>query len=91
MVIHNQVCNYCGDQIELPLECEEDSFFNKDKLIKSRIYGVSLDIGCSPIKSFEGYRRRGTKTMPLSFCGKVCVLEFFKKALSEEGTLEVSK
>lgn len=91
MVIHNQVCNYCGDQIELPLECEEDSFFNKDKLIKSKIYALSLDMTCSPIKSYEGYRKRSMKTVPLTFCGKVCVLEFIKKSLSEEGTLGVSK
>lgn len=91
MVIHNQVCNYCGDQIELPPECEEDAFINRDKMIKSKIYGLSLDVCSFPIKSFEGYRRRSTKTMPLSFCGKVCVLEFFKKALSEEGILEVGE
>jgi hypothetical protein len=91
MVIHNQVCNYCGDQIELPIECEEDSFFNKDKIMKSKIYGLSLDVCCSPIKSFEGYRRRNVKASHLSFCGKGCVLEFFKKALSEEGILEVGK
>jgi hypothetical protein len=91
MIVHNQVCNYCGDQLELPLECEEDSFFNKDKLIKSRVYGISLDVMSSPVKSFEGYRRRNTKTLPLTFCGKVCVLEFIKKTLSEEGNFEVNK
>jgi hypothetical protein len=90
MIVHNQICNYCGDQIELPEECEEDAFFKKET-VSSRMYAVSVDMCISPIKSYEGYRKRQTKNMHFTFCGKTCVLEYIKKALSEEGKLEQTR
>lgn len=88
MIVHNQVCNYCGDQIELPLECEEDSYFKSKDPVKSKLYGISVDIAINPIKSFEGYRRRSSSKHNLTFCSKECLIEYVSKSVTDEGTLE---
>lgn len=91
MIIHNHVCNYCGDQIELPFECEEDSFFKSTPAKECKVYGLSLDMAVNPIKSFEGYRKRATAKANLTFCGKDCLIEYVKKAVTEQGKLESLK
>jgi hypothetical protein len=91
MIIHNHVCNYCGDQMELPFECEEDSFFKSNPPKESKMYGIALDVVVSPIKSFDGYSKRPAKKVSLTFCGKECLVEYVRKSVSEEGKLEKLK
>lgn len=92
MIVHTQVCNYCGDQAELPNKCEEDDMFATKKVVNPcKVYGLSLDLAVHPIKSFDGYSRRGNGKFQFTFCTKNCLMEFMKKHLTEQGQLELPK
>ena len=91
MILHSQICDYCGETIELPQQCAEDSYFKKDQIPVSKMFAISVDLAVNPVRSYESFMRRSSKTNCFTFCGTVCVSEFVKRSITEDGVLEISK
>lgn len=91
MIVFSIVCNFCGEQIEIPDTCPEDDFsWRKDKTgsPKSPTFGLSFDVRLDSIKSYEWYRNRKKNVDDvnnLTFCSKDCIVEYIKKNVTDEG------
>lgn len=83
-----RVCDYCGDQEQIPESCAEDTYRAKEKGIKSKSFGVKVILNCFPVKSYTGSNRtmvKQTLENEFAFCSKDCFVEYIKKNIDEEG------